>query len=152
MTPYRVFPGLPPRSIIRKSWRNYVRIDTDVLYDWGMRAASGKLIAVAAGVILLAGSFPLILPSQAQDADLRYEIQHLQEEIKELRPVPLEIALMQQQLVEQVQWHKEQQERDATLLHAFLGVIGGVATLVIGWILHQLGVTGITFGNKKESA
>ncbi len=118
-----------------------------------MKAASGKIIAVAAGLIVLIGSLPLLTSVQGQpQTQEQYEIQHLQEEIKDFRPLPLEVALIQQQLAIQIEWHKEQQERDNKLLWGFMGVVGGIATLIGGWILHQLGVTGITFGNKKESA
>ncbi len=130
-----------------------MRIDTNVLYAKGMKAASGKIIAVAAGLIVLIGSLPLLTSVQGQpQTQEQYEIQHLQEEIKDFRPLPLEVALIQQQLAIQIEWHKEQQERDNKLLWGFMGVVGGIATLIGGWILHQLGVTGITFGNKKESA
>lgn len=107
-----------------------------------MDAVAKRTIAVAALALILFGSSPFVLPVHSQpQSDRDWELQHLQEEMKELRNVPVEIALLQQQVKLEESRYEEQRELEGKLIVGFLGNIGGLLLLIGGWVLHQFGVT-----------
>ena len=140
----------PPRvcSEIRTGLYGLVHFDRNVLNHWNLDTVTKRVIALAPVMMLLMVSVPVMTAVHGQQkSDVDYELQHMRDEIKELRGVPVQIALMQQQLGVMVEWHKEDQQLKSTLIDGFLGVIGAIFLAVLGWGLTQFG---ITIGKKER--
>lgn len=139
----------PPRSVFGTFAYGLVHLDRNVLHNWDLDSITKRVIATAALLILASGAVPFITPVHGEPkADIDYEIQHIQDELKELRGVPTQMAVMQQELSVMAQWHKEDQDLKSKLVDGFLGVIGAVFLAIFVWWLNQLG---ITIGKKEKS-
>src|ERR1019366_988403 len=125
----------------------FIHVNNNVLHNWDLDSITTRTILTAALVIALSGAIPLMdsVHGQQPKSDLDYEVQHLQEEMKDLRNVPTEIALIQAELSIQSEWHKEDQELKSKMVDGFLAVIGAICLATLVWLLNQ---TGITFGKK----
>lgn len=108
-----------------------------------MDSVAKRTIAIIALALLICGSIPLLdsvhgqIPQTPQD----WEIQHLQEQMKELREVPTQIALIIAQQRIEADWHKEDEDFKGKIVWGFIGTSGSILMALFLWVLHQFGIS-----------
>lgn len=147
MTPDIAF--IMERSENRTSTFGMFQIDHERAKDWTLDAVAKRTIAVSAMALVMFGASPLVMPVHSQpQTDRDWQLQHLQEEMKDLRNVPLEIALLQQQVKLEESRYEEQRDLESKLILGFLANIGALLLAFAVWALNQFGIT----VRKKETA
>lgn len=136
-----------PRSISGTWLYGIVRFDKECAITWSLDYFTKRAIIIGAIVIALSGAVPLLSVHGQPKTDLDWKVQHLDEEVKDLRNVPTEIALIEAHLRLQDEWHKDDQNLKAKMVDGFLAVIGAFCLALFGWLLGQLG---ITIGKKER--
>lgn len=158
-----------PGSIPRTNLFGFVNIDTSVLHNWTVDSVVKRTIAIGALVLWAAGAVPLITSVHgAPGTQLDYEVQELQGKYSELQNkygkmqdsiavVPAQIAvLIERQKVQEersAERYKEQQDFQWRVVWGLFGFCGTLATLAIGFFLHQMGITfGSSDGRRRRAA
>lgn len=141
------FSAMQSERIVRRF--NFVTIDTEILHNWNVDSVTKRIIAVAAFLLLVAGSVPLLtsVRGQTPNSPLDYEVRDLRQKVDKLDSVPTEIALILAHQKIEDERYQEQQEFEGKIIWGFVGTSGSILMALFLWVLHQFG---ITFGSEKR--
>lgn len=135
------------RSVYRKSLWDIVHIDRERANNHSVDAIAKRAIAVGALALLITGAMPLVTSVHGQPTtQLEWEVQHLREQMQEMRSLPTDVALILAHQRLEDERYKETQEFQGKLLWGFVGTAGSTMMGLFLWALNQFG---ISIGSKE---
>lgn len=108
-----------------------------------MDSITKRVIALAALVLLVVGSIPILTTNVHGQprSQLEFEVQDLRNRVERLNSIPTDIALIVAHQKLEDERYKEQMEFQSKIVWSLLGASGGWLMLMLGWLLHQFGIT-----------